>query len=199
MREAESTETTINNAREGYRGPPARASSLWFVVSDLSGLGPMYQTSLAAFKAMFVHCITAAPGSGAGIVTDAGRLQAGRRQSGGAGEEAGRRGTGGVEGDEGGRLQSARKAKGGAAGVGARGVGGGLEARLKGLRDYLTSYIYSTVSGLGWHTFKEGVRFLGFCMLESAWWKRMGRVKEDRMTTLRDAISGVDTNWGVCL
>lgn len=69
MREAESTEATINAAREAYRAPPARASTLWFVVSDLAGLGPMYQTSLAAFKAMFVHCIatvpTATPGSAA--------------------------------------------------------------------------------------------------------------------------------------
>jgi hypothetical protein len=94
VREAESTEATINAAREGYRGPPARGATLWFVVSDLPGLGPMYQTSLRAFKAMFVHCIAAATTPGAS-----------------------------------------------APGAAAR-----LAARLAGLTDYLTSYIYNTVS-----------------------------------------------------
>lgn len=64
MREAEATEATINAAREGYRRPPGRAAALWFVVSDLPGLSPMYQTSLAAFKALFIACI--GPGGGGG-------------------------------------------------------------------------------------------------------------------------------------
>jgi dynein heavy chain len=104
VREAESTEAVINSAREGYRLPPARAACLWFVVCDLAGLSPMYQTSLAAFKAMFVHCIGAAPKTAAG----------------------------------------AAAAVGGGGGA-ADGGGGNLEARLAGLRDFLTAHIFSRV------------------------------------------------------
>lgn len=61
MREAELTETQINQARDEYRGPPAVAARLWFIVADLAALDPMYQASLAAFQAMYQHSIMAAP------------------------------------------------------------------------------------------------------------------------------------------
>lgn len=60
MREGEATEATVNAAREGYRAPPSRAACFWFVVADLRRLSPMYEPSLVAFKAMYVHCIGAA-------------------------------------------------------------------------------------------------------------------------------------------
>jgi hypothetical protein len=61
VREAELTEAQINQARDEYRGPPAVAAHLWFVIADLAALGPMYQASLAAFKGMYQHSIAAAP------------------------------------------------------------------------------------------------------------------------------------------
>ncbi len=88
VREAEATEATINAAREAYRPPPARASALWFVVAELPGLGPMYHTSLTAFRAMFMHCARAlaAPRPAAGAA--AGAAGGGGGGGGGGGAEA---------------------------------------------------------------------------------------------------------------
>ena len=61
VREAEAAEAAVEAARGGYRGPPARAAALWFVVEALPGLCPMYRTGLAAFKDMFDRCAAAAP------------------------------------------------------------------------------------------------------------------------------------------
>ncbi|WIA37814.1 hypothetical protein OEZ86_014676 [Tetradesmus obliquus] len=61
VREAELTEAQLSQARDEYRGPPAVAAHLWFVVADLAALDPMYQASLAAFKGMYQHSIAAAP------------------------------------------------------------------------------------------------------------------------------------------
>lgn len=44
--EARENETKINEARELYRPAAERASLLFFIISDLSRINPMYQYSL---------------------------------------------------------------------------------------------------------------------------------------------------------
>jgi dynein heavy chain len=51
--EAETTERSINEAREHYRPAATRGSILYFVVADLSLISPMYQFSLPYFSRMF--------------------------------------------------------------------------------------------------------------------------------------------------
>ena len=55
--DAEKTEISINEAREGYRTVATRGSLLYFVIADLGLLDPMYQYSLEYFKQLFNYCI----------------------------------------------------------------------------------------------------------------------------------------------
>lgn len=50
LEEAEATEEKISIAREKYRTVAARGSCLYFVVSQLGEIDPMYQYSLKYFK-----------------------------------------------------------------------------------------------------------------------------------------------------
>ena len=59
--EAETTEKQIDEAREMYRPVAARASLLFFCISDLAAIDPMYQYSLAWFSALFVRSMQDAP------------------------------------------------------------------------------------------------------------------------------------------
>uniref|UniRef100_A0A3B4YI13 Dynein axonemal heavy chain 11 n=1 Tax=Seriola lalandi dorsalis TaxID=1841481 RepID=A0A3B4YI13_SERLL len=51
--EARENETKINEARELYRPAAERASLLFFIISDLSKINPMYQFSLKSFNSVF--------------------------------------------------------------------------------------------------------------------------------------------------
>nr|XP_020468391.1 dynein heavy chain 11, axonemal-like isoform X3 [Monopterus albus] len=51
--EARENETKINKARELYRPAAERASLLFFIISDLSKINPMYQFSLKTFNSVF--------------------------------------------------------------------------------------------------------------------------------------------------
>ena len=53
--EAETTERQIDETRELYRPVAARASLLFFCISDLALVDPMYQYSLSWFTALFVR------------------------------------------------------------------------------------------------------------------------------------------------
>uniref|UniRef100_A0A4W3JPZ5 Dynein axonemal heavy chain 11 n=1 Tax=Callorhinchus milii TaxID=7868 RepID=A0A4W3JPZ5_CALMI len=55
--EAKENELKINEAREHYRPAAARASVLYFIVSDLSRINPIYQFSLKAFNIVFHKAI----------------------------------------------------------------------------------------------------------------------------------------------
>ncbi|MEE6466367.1 hypothetical protein FKM82_006924 [Ascaphus truei] len=55
--EAKENEVKINEAREHYRPAAARASLLYFVMSDLSKINPMYKFSLKAFNKVFHKAI----------------------------------------------------------------------------------------------------------------------------------------------
>lgn len=54
MIEAEQTAKMIDENRENYRGVSRRGSVLYFVVSDLANIDPMYQYSLEFFTKLFV-------------------------------------------------------------------------------------------------------------------------------------------------
>uniref|UniRef100_A0A3P8V3P1 Dynein axonemal heavy chain 11 n=1 Tax=Cynoglossus semilaevis TaxID=244447 RepID=A0A3P8V3P1_CYNSE len=51
--EARENETKINEARELYRPAAERASLLFFIISDLSRINPMYQYSLKTYNSVF--------------------------------------------------------------------------------------------------------------------------------------------------
>uniref|UniRef100_A0A8D3CJW0 Dynein axonemal heavy chain 11 n=1 Tax=Scophthalmus maximus TaxID=52904 RepID=A0A8D3CJW0_SCOMX len=51
--EARENETKINEARELYRPAAERASLLFFIITDLSKINPMYQYSLKTFNSVF--------------------------------------------------------------------------------------------------------------------------------------------------
>jgi dynein heavy chain, axonemal len=53
--EAEVTERQIDETRELYRPVAQRASLLFFCISDLASVNPMYQYSLSWFTALFVR------------------------------------------------------------------------------------------------------------------------------------------------
>lgn len=53
----EQTEKEIDLAREGYRPCAKRASILFFVLTDMSAIDPMYQFSLDAYNALFMLSI----------------------------------------------------------------------------------------------------------------------------------------------
>lgn len=53
--EAEATEREIDETRELYRPVALRASLLFFAISDLALVDPMYQYSLAWFISLFIR------------------------------------------------------------------------------------------------------------------------------------------------
>jgi len=55
--EAEKTEIKIDEARTGYRPVAQRTSGLFFCISDLASMDPMYQYSLDFFKGLFSTAI----------------------------------------------------------------------------------------------------------------------------------------------
>ncbi|NXK90148.1 DYH17 protein, partial [Formicarius rufipectus] len=57
VKEAKVTEVQINVARENYRPAAERASLLYFILSDLSKINPIYQFSLKAFNGVFEKAI----------------------------------------------------------------------------------------------------------------------------------------------
>ncbi|XP_071672368.1 dynein axonemal heavy chain 17 isoform X2 [Patagioenas fasciata] len=57
VKEAKVTEAQINVARENYRPAAERASLLYFILSDLSKINPIYQFSLKAFSVVFEKAI----------------------------------------------------------------------------------------------------------------------------------------------
>ncbi|XP_068269716.1 LOW QUALITY PROTEIN: dynein axonemal heavy chain 17 [Nyctibius grandis] len=57
VKEAKVTEAQINVARENYRPAAERASLLYFILSDLNKINPMYQFSLKAFHGVFERAI----------------------------------------------------------------------------------------------------------------------------------------------
>ena len=50
-------EEEINNTRDQYRRVAIRGSILYFVISDLAGIDPMYQYSLGYVKRLFNNAI----------------------------------------------------------------------------------------------------------------------------------------------
>jgi len=54
---AEKTEIEIDEARKGYEPIAQRTSGLYFCISDLANIDPMYQYSLEFFKGLFVTAI----------------------------------------------------------------------------------------------------------------------------------------------
>lgn len=54
---AEKTEKEIDEARIGYQPVALRSSGLFFCISDLANIDPMYQYSLDFFKQLFVTAI----------------------------------------------------------------------------------------------------------------------------------------------
>ncbi|NXU59271.1 DYH17 protein, partial [Turnix velox] len=57
VKEAKITEVEINVARENYRPAAERASLLYFILSDLNKINPIYQFSLKAFNGVFEKAI----------------------------------------------------------------------------------------------------------------------------------------------
>ena len=55
---AEETEIQIDAARQGYRPISVRAALLYFILSDLAAVDPMYQFSLQAYVTLFLQSIT---------------------------------------------------------------------------------------------------------------------------------------------
>lgn len=63
VREARTTACEIDMAREHYRAAAERASIIYFILSDLHKINPIYQFSLKAFKTVFKNAIIKAPKS----------------------------------------------------------------------------------------------------------------------------------------
>lgn len=60
VRDARATAREIDMAREHYRDAAERASIIYFILSDLHKINPIYQFSLKAFKSVFNNAITKA-------------------------------------------------------------------------------------------------------------------------------------------
>lgn len=56
---AEKTEIEIDEARKGYKPAATQTSGLFFCISDLANIDPMYQYSLDFFKLLFIQAIAA--------------------------------------------------------------------------------------------------------------------------------------------
>mmetsp|Transcript_20676 Transcript_20676/g.31603 ORF Transcript_20676/g.31603 Transcript_20676/m.31603 type:complete len:311 (+) Transcript_20676:5866-6798(+) len=54
---AEKTEIEIDEARQGYKPVAMRTSGLFFCITDLANIDPMYQYSLDFFKGLFITAI----------------------------------------------------------------------------------------------------------------------------------------------
>lgn len=54
---AEKTEIEIDEARTGYKPVATRTSGLFFCISDLANIDPMYQYSLDFYKLLFIQAI----------------------------------------------------------------------------------------------------------------------------------------------
>ena len=57
VKQATETEADINETRESYRAVATRGSIIYFVISDLGRLDPMYQYSLSYFTDLFNYCL----------------------------------------------------------------------------------------------------------------------------------------------
>jgi dynein heavy chain len=64
--QAEATEKEIDDTREQYRPVALRASLLFFAISELAAVEPMYQYSLGWLLSLFVRAIEEAPKVGRG-------------------------------------------------------------------------------------------------------------------------------------
>lgn len=63
LQESEKTQEALSRSRETYRPIAARGSTLYFAVSSLSSLDPMYSHSLPYFKRLFGQGLREAPAS----------------------------------------------------------------------------------------------------------------------------------------
>ena len=61
MAQAEATEREIDDTREQYRPVASHASLLFFTISELAAIDPMYQYSLGWFLALFGRAMVEAP------------------------------------------------------------------------------------------------------------------------------------------
>jgi dynein heavy chain, axonemal len=61
LAESQEVEKIINATRSSYIPVAIRGSILYFVVSDLAGIDPMYQNSLVYFKKLFNLSIETSP------------------------------------------------------------------------------------------------------------------------------------------
>jgi dynein heavy chain len=59
--QAEATEREIDATREQYRPVASNSSLLFFAISELAAIDPMYQFSLGWFLALFGNSMDAAP------------------------------------------------------------------------------------------------------------------------------------------
>lgn len=65
--QAEATEREIDDTREQYRPVASHASLLFFAISELAAIDPMYQYSLGWFLALFGKAMEEAPKVGSGM------------------------------------------------------------------------------------------------------------------------------------
>ena len=63
FREAQQTDADISAVREEYCPVAKRAAIIYFVIDDLAAVNPMYQYSLAFFKATYRYCIQSSSSS----------------------------------------------------------------------------------------------------------------------------------------
>lgn len=76
MAQAEETEREIDDTREQYRPVASHASLLFFAISEMAAIDPMYQYSLGWFLALFGRAMEEAPKVGVCECEGSGLLQA---------------------------------------------------------------------------------------------------------------------------